>query len=172
MESELNFVTKLTSALINPIRHGRGGGGGLRGSDDQIQSCHAETSYPTTPKLCDFQFLSLRHALTKFKQNWSIREVAAALFSSRHPKNIENEKIFLCLKIAEIDMGGGGQFWVEENEFGHKNSFFFKVKFIFRGKYPNYMTCSPLQREFCDVISPKLGKLLDSNFASGILSWL
>ena len=34
--------------------------------------------------------------------------VAAALFSSRHLKNFENEKIFLCLKIAEIDIEGGG----------------------------------------------------------------
>ena len=32
--------------------------------------------------------------------------VAAALFSSRCPINFENEKFFLCLKIAEIDMGG------------------------------------------------------------------
>ena len=55
--------------------------------------------------------------------------VAAALSSSRHPKNVENEKIFFCLKIAEIDMGWGGegQFWVENNDYGHKNSFFFKL---------------------------------------------
>ena len=32
--------------------------------------------------------------------------VAAALSSSRRPKNFENEKIFLCLKIVEIDMRG------------------------------------------------------------------
>ena len=31
--------------------------------------------------------------------------VAAAFFSLRRPKNFENEKFFLCLKIAEIDMG-------------------------------------------------------------------
>ena len=99
-----------------------GGGEGLRGLDDQLQSCHSETSYPTMPKLCDFRFLSLRHALTTCYQNWSIRGVAAALFSSRRAKNFENEKIFLCLKIAEIDMGG--QFWVEKNESGHNNSFF------------------------------------------------
>ena len=42
---------------------------------------------------------SLRHALTKFDQNWSIggggggEGVAAALFSSRCPKNFENEKV-------------------------------------------------------------------------------
>ena len=36
--------------------------------------------------------------------------VSAALFSSRHPKKFENEKIFLCLKIAKIDLGGGSTF--------------------------------------------------------------
>ena len=56
--------------------------------------------------------------------------VAAALFSSTRPKNFENENIFLCLKIVEIDMGG--QFWVEKNESGQKTHFF-KVKSIFRG---------------------------------------
>ena len=52
----------------------------------------------------------------------SIRGVAAALSSTRCPKNFENEKSFLCLKIVEVDMGG--QFWVEKNDSGHKNSFF------------------------------------------------
>ena len=55
-------------------------------------------------------------------ENWSIRAVAAALFSLRRPKNFENEKFFLCLKIAEIDMGG--QFWIETNDSGHKDPFF------------------------------------------------
>ena len=55
-------------------------------------------------------------------ENWSIRGVAAALFSLRRPKNFEYEKFFLCLKIAEIDMGG--QFWVEKNDSGHKEPFF------------------------------------------------
>ena len=51
---------------------------------------------------------------------------AAALFSSRRPKNIENERILLCLKIAKIDIEGGGRvkFLVEKNDPGHKNSFF------------------------------------------------
>ena len=52
-----------------------------------------------------------------------IRGVVAALFSSRRPKNFKNEKIFLCLKIAEIDMGQG-QFCVEKNDSGHKISYF------------------------------------------------
>ena len=58
--------------------------------------------------------------------------VAAALFSSRGPQNFENEKFFLCLKIAEIDMGG--QFWVEKNDSGHKNSFFLKLNPFSGGK--------------------------------------
>ena len=37
-------------------------------------------------------------------------------------QNFENEKVFFCLKIAEIDMGD--QFWVEKNDSGYKNSFF------------------------------------------------
>ena len=35
----------------------------------------------------------------------TIRGVAAALFSSRLPKNFEDEKNFFWLKIAEIDVG-------------------------------------------------------------------
>ena len=46
---------------------------------------------------------------------------AAALFSSRGPKNLQNEKNFLYLEIAEIDIGERGQFWVKENDSGHKN---------------------------------------------------
>ena len=77
--------------------------------------------------------------------------MAAAFFSSRRLNNIENEKIFLSLEIAEIDKGV--QFWVGENYFGHENSFF-KIKHVFGDKY------------FCDVISPKLEKLLNSKFCS------
>ena len=43
--------------------------------------------------------------------------VAAALFSSKRPKNFENEKFFLRLKIAEIDMGGGGSILGREERF-------------------------------------------------------
>ena len=48
--------------------------------------------------------------------------VAAALFLSRRLKNFEDEQIFVCLRIAEIDMGG--QCWVEKNGSGHKNLIF------------------------------------------------
>ena len=58
--------------------------------------------------------------------------VAAALSSSRRPKNFENEKNFLYLKIVEIYMGG--QFWVEKNDSGHKNSFFLKLSTFSGGK--------------------------------------
>ena len=47
---------------------------------------------------------------------------AAALFSARHLKKFENERIFLYLEIAEIDRGG--QFWIGQNHSGHKSSFF------------------------------------------------
>ena len=54
---------------------------------------------------------------------------------------------FLCFKIAEIDMGGGGglgwcQFWVEENDSGLKTHFFFKLNPFSGGKYPNSITRS------------------------------
>ena len=68
-----------------------------------------------------FNHIEIFTTFTDF-ENWSIRGVAAALFSLRRPKNFENEKFFLCLKIAEIDMGG--QFWVEKNDSGHKDPFF------------------------------------------------
>ena len=58
--------------------------------------------------------------------------VSAALFSLRCSKNFENEKNFLYLEIAEIDMGD--QFWVEKNNSGHKNSFFFKLNPFSGGK--------------------------------------
>ena len=42
------------------------------------------------------------------------------LFSHRDvPKNLQNEKVFLYLEIAEIDMRS--QFWVEKNDSGYKN---------------------------------------------------
>ena len=76
--------------------------------------------------------------------------------------NFENEKIFLCLKVTEIDMGGGGQFWVEKNESGHKNSFFLKLNPFSGGKYLDFMARPLFRGKFCDVISPKLEKLPDS----------
>ena len=71
------------------------------------------------PKLGDLVFvLNTRsdEALAKF-----INQRAAALYSSRRPKNFENEN-FLCLETAEIDMEG--QVWVKKNDSGHKNSSF------------------------------------------------
>ena len=51
-----------------------------------------------------FNPLKIFTTFTDF-ENWSIKGVAGALFSLRRPKNFENEKFFLCLRIAEIDMG-------------------------------------------------------------------
>ena len=70
--------------------------------------------------------------------------VAAALFSLRHPKNLQNEKNFIYLKIAEIDMGG--QFWVEKNDSGQKTHFL-KLNPFSGGKWLNLMTYSLLPRE-------------------------
>ena len=56
-----------------------------------------------------------------------MKGVTAALFSSTRPKNSENEKISLCLKIGEIEKGD--QSWVKKNYSGHKNS-------VFRGSIP------------------------------------
>ena len=49
--------------------------------------------------------------------------VFAALLSSRRLKNVENQNLFLCLKIAEIDIDRGSIFGREERS-GHKSSFF------------------------------------------------
>ena len=81
-----------------------GGGEGLRGQNDQIHSCHSETSYSIKPKLCNFCFYfktSPEQILAKLISQGP----AAALFSSRRLKNFGNEKILPWLKIAEVDMG-------------------------------------------------------------------
>ena len=70
--------------------------------------------------------------------------VAAALFSSRRYKNLQNEKIFLYLEIVEIDMGVN---------FGSRRTIldikthFLKLTPFYGGKQPNLMTHSLLQRE-------------------------
>ena len=46
----LSVYEKYCLTLSGP----RGGGGGLRGPDDQTHSCQSETSYSMMPKLCDF----------------------------------------------------------------------------------------------------------------------
>ena len=56
----------------------------------------------------------------------------AALFSLRHPKNFENEKFFFCLKIAEIDMGGGVNFGSRSTILDIKTHFL-NVKSVFWG---------------------------------------
>ena len=59
--------------------------------------------------------------------------VAAALFSSRHPENFENEKNFLCLKIAEINMGGGGGNFGSRRTILDIKTYFFEAKPVFQG---------------------------------------
>ena len=72
--------------------------------------------------------------MATFQRNWSIRGVAAALFSSRRPKNFENEKFSLCLKIAEIDMGGGVNFGSRRTILDIKTHFFLKLNPFSGGK--------------------------------------
>ena len=66
----------------------------------------------------------------------------------------EIEKNFLCLEIAEIDMGG---FLGKKPILDIKLSSL-KLRPFLGGKYPKLMTISLLQTEICDVISPKLVK--------------
>ena len=43
--------------------------------------------------------------------------------SSRRLKNFENEKLFICMKIAEIDIGGGVNFGPRRTILGTKFTF-------------------------------------------------
>ena len=74
------------------------------------------------PELGDFQFFFLQTPSGQILAKLVNQGFAAALFSLRRPKNFENEKFFLCLKIE--NWHGGGQFWVEKNDSGYKNPFF------------------------------------------------
>ena len=102
-------------------------------------------------KLGDLIVSILKTRLDQILAKLISQGVVAAPFSSRSPKNFENEKIFLCLKNTEIDIGG--QFWVKKNDPRHKNSCFLKLNPPF------------FRVKFCDVISPDLEELPASNFA-------
>ena len=62
-------------------------------------------------------------SLSKIDQSGGLLQT---LFSSRRSKNLQNEKIFFYLEIAEIEL------WVEKNDSGHKTPFL-KVKPVFSG---------------------------------------
>ena len=70
------------------------------------------------PKFGDLVFI-LKTGFDQILAKLISQGVATALFSSKLPQNFKYEKIFLCLKIAKINKGG--QYWVEENDSGHKN---------------------------------------------------
>ena len=70
-----------------------------------------------------FSFRPYGHVLRKF---WKNEQPGGLLVL----KSFENEKLFFCLEITEIDKVG--QLWVEKNDFGHKTHVF-KVESIFRG---------------------------------------
>ena len=107
---------KKIKIFISYTLSGRGWWWG-KGPDDQIQSCQSETSFllydARTSCILFFIFKTCSdQSLAKFikTENW----VAAALLSSRHPKNFEK-----FLKLT-----WGCQFWVEKNDSGHKKSYF------------------------------------------------
>ena len=99
----------------------------LGGSQDRMSRFTAAIQKPLIlrcPILLTFGFFD--NILAKsIKQ-----EVAAALLSSTRLKHFKNDKIFLCLEIAETDKRC--QFLVWENDSGHKHSSF-QVKSVFRG---------------------------------------
>ena len=85
--------------------------------------------------------------------------VAAAFFSSRRPTNLQHEKIFLYLEIAEIDMGGGVNFGSRRTILDIK-TLFFKAKPVFRGEIAQFDDLFPFFRgKISDVMSPKLEEL-------------
>ena len=79
---------------------------------------------------------------------------------------------------------GGGEFWVEKNASGHKNSYFFKLNPFSMGKYPNSMNHISITREatrltFCirhDFITVMTHAQFEPNrlmvtVTSGIRAW-
>ena len=108
--------------LFNP---GGGGGGGSEARMTKLTAANQKPLILWCPNLVTCSFYPQGTIWPNFS-----RGVAAALFSSRRPKNFENENIFLCLKIAEIDMGVN---------FGWRRTIldiktrFLKVKPVFRG---------------------------------------
>ena len=103
---------------FNPIRPGGRGGG----SETGMTILTAVSQKPLTlwcPDFVTFSFYDM------FWPNFSkiVHSGGLLLFSLRDvPKNLQNDKILLYLEIAEIDTGD--QFWVQKNDSGHKNSFF------------------------------------------------
>ena len=78
---------------VYPIGYG---GGGLRGLDDHIISCHSKPSHGTTFKLGDC--LSIRHILCEFQQNRSTRGVATVDFLTSGPTDWGINLCFLLLE--------------------------------------------------------------------------
>ena len=81
--SKLVENTSLSPYRVNSIRPGGGGG--------EAQKPGLKTSYLMMPKLCEFQFLSQKYALTKLQQNLSVRGFMLLFL-------IEMSKIFLKWK--------------------------------------------------------------------------
>ena len=98
------IITKFTHPLTLSVLGGGGGGG----SDARMTNSHL----PFRNFLFyDAQMLWLSVFIFKTCSDQILAKlinlgVAAALFSSRGPKNLQNEKKFLHLEIAKIDIGG------------------------------------------------------------------
>ena len=88
--------------------------------------------------------------------------------SSKRLKNFENEKLFFCLEIAEIDRES--QFWVEKNDSGHKSLVFSKLNPFSVVEYLNPITHSLLERgKLVTSFLQKVETIPNSNFASGMV---
>ena len=98
------------------------GGGGSEARMAKLTAANQKPLILWCPNLVTFSFYPWDTFCPHFSK---IGQSGGLLLLFPHrdmPKILKMKKFFLCLKIAEIDKGG--QFWVEKNDSGHKNSFF------------------------------------------------
>ena len=121
-KSLLNMTWKLNPRFqghrLNPV--GPRGGGGV--AQARMTKLTAASQKPLNLLCPNFLGFILKTCSDQILTKLINQGVDASLFSLIHLANFESEKIFLCLKIAETDMGR--KFWVKKNDSGHKNSFF------------------------------------------------
>ena len=102
----ISFLTE----KLNPIRPG------LRGPGDQTHSCQSETSHSMMPKICDLVFI-FKTCSDQILAKLINRGVAAALFSSRRPKNPQYGKLSSAWKLLKLTsrvtsiLGREERFW-------------------------------------------------------------
>ena len=89
----------------------------------QLKAANQKPSYSMMPKLCvNFSFYPILTNFSKINQSGEGVDCCCSFLIEMPPNILKMKKIFLCLKIAEIDMGD--QFWVEKNGSGHKKTYF------------------------------------------------